>query len=120
VREQPIAEPRFAAFDLLASVTSLPGEWGLRRVWAAPGAASYLLDREAEPEARAYGTPDGNALLKSAREWRFAVVHASATHPHVAAALGPHLEGLLREQLRHGPYWIPPAPAGVTAASQPA
>lgn len=87
-----VADPdsRYAAYDLLTAIISMPGAWGLRKVLSSPGMLPSLLDRGAEQS-------------KEGKEWRFGVLSAAARHPALSL-LGEELAGRIRTWVARGPY----------------
>lgn len=87
-----VADPpsRFAAYDVLTAVVSLPGNWGLRRVFGAPGMTAALCDRNTESS-------------KEGKEWKFGVLRAAVAHPS-CDVLGEETLGRLRTWVSRGPF----------------
>jgi hypothetical protein len=96
---------RASAYDALTALVALPGTWGLRRVFGAPGMPAYLLARDTE-------------TTKEGREWKFGVVVAALAHPDVGR-LGDELVGALRTFRDAGPYAPAAAGPAVATASRP-
>lgn len=101
-------EVRYACFDLLSAVVSLPPSpgsavpWGLRRVFGHPGLGQYLLSRDSE-------------TTKEGKEWKYSVIVAALGNPGVRS-LGDEVVGTMIKYRDRGAYAADMAGPGVATA----